>query len=362
MSNNCPFCVYPVDKCCLQCDKCDEWIHYSCSKLPAYMLVQLSKSNRAFTCHTCVKSKFHLVFNQLHEEIEEIISKQDGQLISPTTCEAQPLIPLSPTAPLPPLIIQVSPKPLSPSAPLLTYLVAPTPSIIHPTQTSVATPQPPSLKNQIPSSSPANKPACKFYMQGRCKNGRKGTNCSFPHPKMCFRFIRSGNKGCNKGSSCQYAHPKLCKASLTSKRCDRRNCYYYHVAGTSRPLTDISVPAHRQLNSKPTPLMQIDVPYLQNPISTLPQIVSHLPPKTPVPIPQVSVPQVPVPQVPVHQVPVNISPSNEPSIFLEQLKELKMQMTQLQQMHSYLIQSLIDRTWPPLTKNQPLQAPIYMTQ
>ena len=39
-----------------------------------------------------------------------------------------------------------------------------------------------------------------------------------------------------------------------------------------------------------------------------------------------------------------------------------MQMTQLQQMHSYLIQSLIDRTWPPLTKNQPLQAPIYMTQ
>ena len=121
-------------------------------------------------------------------------------------------------------------------------------------------------------------------MQGRCKNGRKGTNCSFPHPNMCFRFIQSGNKGCNKGSSCQYAHPKLCKASLTSKRCDRRNCYYYHVAGISRPLTDISVPSHRQLNSKPTPLMQIDVPYLQNPISTLPQIVSQLPPKTQVPI------------------------------------------------------------------------------
>ena len=237
--------------------------------------------------------------------------------------------------------------------------------ILHPqlavnSQHYIATPQPPSLKNQIPSSSPANKPACKFYMQGRCKNGRKGTNCSFPHPNMCFRFIRSGNKGCNKGSSCQYAHPKLCKASLTSKRCDRRNCYYYHVVGTSRPLTDISVPAHRQLNSKSTPLMQIDVPYQQNPISTLPQIVSQLPPKGPIskgPIPQVSVPQVPVPQVPV-----NLSPSNEPSVFLEQLKELKMQMTQLQQMHSYLVQSLIDRTWLPLTKIQPLQAPNYMTQ
>ena len=174
---------------------------------------------------------------------------------------------------------------------------------------------------------------------------------------MCFCFIRSGNKGCNKGSSCQYAHLKLCRVSLTSKRCDRRNCYYYHVAGTSRPLTDISVPAHRQLNSKRTPLMQIDVPYQQNPISALPQIVSQLPPKIQVPIPQVSVPQVPVPQVPV-----NLSPSNEPSVFLEQLKELKMQMTQLQQMHSYLVQSLIDCTWSPLTKTQPLQAPNYMTQ
>ena len=353
MSNHCPFCVYPVDKCCLQCD---EWIHYSCSKLPAYMLVQLSKSNRAFTCHTCVKSKFPLVLNELHEEI---ISKQDGQLISPTTCDVQPLIPLSPSAPLPPLTIQVSPKPISPSAPLLTSLVAPTPPITQHTQTSVATPQPPSSKNQFPSSSPANKPACKFYMQGKCKNGRKGTNCSFPHPNMCFRFIRSGNKGCNKRSSCQYAHPKLCKASLTSKRCDRRNCYYYHVAGTSRPLTDNftrynneSIPVHRQFKSKPIPLMQMDVPFLHNPISTLPQKVSHLPPKTHVPTPQVSLPQVPV----------NISPSNESSIFLEQLKELKTQMTQLQQMNSYLIQSLIDRSWPPLTKTQSLQAPTYMTQ
>ena len=322
MSNHCPFCVYPVDKCCLQCD---EWIHYSCSKLP--------KSNRAFTCHTCVKSKFPLVFNELHDEIEEIISKQDGQLISPTTCDVQPLIPLSPSAPLPPPDHSSLTKTYIPLSP--TFNISHSPNTTHnpPHTTSVATPQPPSSKNQFPSSSPANKPACKFYMQGKCKNGRKGTNCSFPHPNMCFRFIRSGNKGCNKGSSCQYAHPKLCKASLTSKRCDRRNCYYYHGAGTSRPLTDNftrynneSIPVHRQFNSKPIPLMQMDVPFLHNPISTLPQKVSHLPPKTHVPTPQVSIPQVPV----------NISPSNESSIFLEQLKELKTQITQLQQMNSLI--------------------------
>ena len=82
------------------------------------------------------------------------------------------------------------------------------------------------------------KPPCKFYMQEKCENGRRGTNCSFPHPNMCFRFIRQGNKGCNKDAPCQDAHPKLCRASLTSKRCDRRNCYYYHIAGTLRPLTE----------------------------------------------------------------------------------------------------------------------------
>ena len=43
-------------------------------------------------------------------------------------------------------------------------------------------------------------------MQGKCNNERRGTNCSFPHPNMCFCFTRQGNKGCNKGASCQYAH------------------------------------------------------------------------------------------------------------------------------------------------------------
>ena len=113
--------------------------------------------------------------------------------------------------------------------------------------------------------------------------------------------------------------------------------------------------------------MQIDVHYLQNPISTLPQIVSQLPPKTQVPIPQVSVPQVPVPQVPVPQVPitqvpvprvpVNLSPSNEPSVFLEQLKELKMQMTQLQQ-NTFLSGSKSNRSYMvPINKDSTSTSP-----
>ena len=123
---------------------------------------------------------------------------------------------------------------------------------------------------------------------------------------MCFRFIRQGKKGCNKAASCQYAHPKLCRASLTSKRCDRRNCYYYHVAGTLRPLTDV-VPPQKQVSSRPIPLMQMEV---TPPSNLLPSAhrqnfipdhaASNLPPKS-----QVSIPHVPQEH----------APSNEPTVF-----------------------------------------------
>ena len=33
---------------------------------------------------------------------------------------------------------------------------------------------------------------------------------------MCYKFIKSGFKGCPKGDSCKYAHPKICRLSLLS--------------------------------------------------------------------------------------------------------------------------------------------------
>ena len=48
--------------------------------------------------------------------------------------------------------------------------------------------------------------------------------------------------------------------------------------------------------------------------------------------------------------------------FSKQLKELKTQMSQLQQMHPYLIQNLIDCAWPLLTKIQTLQVPLCINQ
>ena len=41
-SLSCLFCdTIVVDKSALHCDKCDHWVHYSCSKLPTYAIIQL---------------------------------------------------------------------------------------------------------------------------------------------------------------------------------------------------------------------------------------------------------------------------------------------------------------------------------
>ena len=100
-------------------------------------------------------------------------------------------------------------------------------------------------------------------MQGHCRYGKKGLGCSYPHPPMCFKFIKSGYKGCPKGDSCKYAHPKICCSSLLSHKCDRDECYFYHATGTVRPnlnqdLHINTVP--KRPFSDPAPLMHIRLP------------------------------------------------------------------------------------------------------
>ena len=132
MTDLCPICNITVDNSCLQCDKCNDWMHYSCSKLPTYLIIQLSKSTRVFTCHSCVKSKYPLAFQKLHDDIEKII-------MSPVNQSSSPIKPTTPSAPASPLFIQLTPTPLIPSAPSnfspvisSCQHISPTP-MIHPT-------------------------------------------------------------------------------------------------------------------------------------------------------------------------------------------------------------------------------------
>ena len=95
-SLTCPFCdTLVVDKSALHCDKCDYWVHYSCSKLPPYAIIQLKKSSRLFSCHTCVHKRFKDDFPELHTEIEGIIKEK---MIN-SSCQTLPT-PMYPPHPL----------------------------------------------------------------------------------------------------------------------------------------------------------------------------------------------------------------------------------------------------------------------
>ena len=68
---------------------------------------------------------------------------------------------------------------------------------------------------------------CKLYMHAHCRYGKKGLGCSYPHPPMCFKFIKSDHKGCSKVDSLNIhilnyaAHP------------------YYHISVTVLNATSI---------------------------------------------------------------------------------------------------------------------------
>ena len=89
-------------------------------------------------------------------------------------------------------------------------------------------------------------------------HGKKGSACAYPHPPMCFKYIKRGSKGCGKGTACKFAHPKLCRTSLVSGKCNR--CYFYHV--TNSKTTENSRSSHERVSNsnRATPLMNLNIP------------------------------------------------------------------------------------------------------
>ena len=85
--SNCPFCDTTVDKLALQCDMFNYWVHYSCTNLPPYVIIQLSKSTSLFSCLTCVHERFKNDFPELHTQIEGAIKSQNDALHLPIVSE-----------------------------------------------------------------------------------------------------------------------------------------------------------------------------------------------------------------------------------------------------------------------------------
>ena len=87
LDSNCPFCDTFVDKFALQCDMCHYWVHYSCTNLPPYAIIQLSKSTRLVSCLTCVHERLKNDFPELHTQIEGAIKSQNNALHLPVMSE-----------------------------------------------------------------------------------------------------------------------------------------------------------------------------------------------------------------------------------------------------------------------------------
>ena len=435
---NCPCCDAAADEYVLECDKCKKWIHFACFKLPAYMLVQFDRSSRVYSCLTCVHERFMNEFPKLHDTFEEVISKQNKSLRSMTADTSSQTDPPASDAESEPTQVDTPPLTQPIHLPPTTDQQKDTAQVTdhqsNDQQDNVdalpdkPTPTPPNSvilglnvvnsnesRESLPDEVPANKhepkkstsdappktPSCKFYLQGRCRHGRIGKDCSFVHPPMCHKFIKNGEKSCNKGSECKYVHPKLCIRSLNTKECLKVTCSFYHVAGTRRNSdgtqtpqklmsinTGISANQHVPATSHPTTLPH---PYTQptssnvpnpglpfippppsfNPPSPSNPNTSHLPQpisKPPSPNPNISTYQNPVnhPSVPSglpscftqtnqhNAIPTTSAPNtsnSDSSIFLGQLRDIKSQMSQMMEFQNYLLKFVMKQEWPSLPKH-----------
>ena len=51
----CPMCSERDNDDMIQCCTCQSWLHFACTKLPAYRILTFSKTQRKFTCENCTE-------------------------------------------------------------------------------------------------------------------------------------------------------------------------------------------------------------------------------------------------------------------------------------------------------------------
>ena len=188
-------------------------------------------------------------------------------------------------------------------------------------------------------------------------HGKKGSACAYPHPPMCFKYIKRGPKGCAKGTSCKFAHPKLCRASLVSGKCNRKRCYFYHV--TNSKTTENSRSSHERVSNsnRATPLMNLNIPpynpHQANSASLNPTHIQHqtqsqyMPSYMAHPY-QTTTPHI-RPERPLPQQKDNAETPTQPPVFLEQMKVLKQLMTDMQHAQNQLLLTM-SQAWPLLAQ------------
>ena len=189
--NSCISCKGELTDSALRCNNCQKYTHLSCSNVPKYMLIRFSITQASYICPSCVKSKDLSGDEEKYSEeatkIAEIIAKESS-LVSKAAEQANKSNSEIPD--------------------------------------NNATGE--SNGNNIEPTNANPLPVCKYYLQKGCKHGKKGSGCNYSHPKLCFSFIKRGEKsgGCKKGDQCNYVHPKLCRRALDTRVCTNDRCRF----------------------------------------------------------------------------------------------------------------------------------------
>ena len=89
---------------------------------------------------------------------------------------------------------------------------------------------------------------------------------------MCFILLRYGIRWYKK-LDCTYNPPKDVQTALTTGRCNRKICCYYHKTGTIRPIPH--KPTSGQTRST-IPIMELNLPpYQNNKRHPYPSLINH---------------------------------------------------------------------------------------
>ena len=233
----CPECDKSAESNVIQCNTCEYWFHYSCSKLPVHYLFLLIQEKRIpYYCELCVHQKYKKEYPLQHVSLEKIIDSQSfSNRAMPNQTDDSFEIENDDKTDMPPTnpgntsgtgtgrknIAQSKDPPRDPIS-------------ITSTNQNNRDGQVIDDESKEENDNVKKDTHCKYYLSGKCNHGRRGQGCPYTHPKLCFNFLKKGAAGCNK-SDCEYTHPKLCKYSVSDKMCRRRKCHFYHLWGTKRP-------------------------------------------------------------------------------------------------------------------------------
>ena len=213
----------------VQCAKCDEWCHVSCSMAKEIFetLAKINKSKRKLVKFGMVTFICQLCCPSLKET--EKVSAETSTSNSATTAETvstQTLSLANPTNKNPPTVtVSVNTK-------------------------SVPTIDKPDVENEY---LVGNLQLCYFYKKGKClhgKSGKKiinGRECQYAHPPKCLKYCRFGRdrvNGCQ--GNCNLFHPTLCRNSVKFRKCFSPECTFAHLNGTERHDKDFRSGFHAQ--------------------------------------------------------------------------------------------------------------------